>query len=64
MTTTDMKRKKTMDGMIRFRAQSGLVHRLETIAERRNKLEPEIYREAVLEFVERWEKRLGIKRAA
>ncbi len=49
-----------MDGLIRFRAPSALAERLKRIAERRSKLEPEVNREALLEFVERWERKLGI----
>lgn len=61
MATNGIKRgKQAMDGLIRFRAPSTLADRLRRIAERRSKLEPEVYREATLEFVERWEKKLQL----
>lgn len=61
MATNGIKRgKQAMDGLIRFRAPSLLTFRLKRIAEKRNKLETEVYREATVEFVERWEKLLKL----
>lgn len=51
------------DAVIRFRAPKALESRLARIARKRVKRLPEISREAVVEFVEREEQRLGLSAA-